>query len=139
MALVRIDWNPTPSALRRFGWSLAATALAVAILFWVFASSPKIPLILSAVFLCAGLACWVLPSAVARPVYLALMGPSFLVGNLMSRLLLAVVYALVVTPTGLLLRLAGKDPLGTRGDRPSMFVRLSDPPTPDRRGYERLS
>ena len=52
-----------------------------------------------------------------RPVYRGAMTAAFHVGQLMGRLLLAVAFVLIVTPIGLILRLAGKDLLHLRRDR----------------------
>jgi hypothetical protein len=51
---------------------------------------------------------------VFRPVAVVWLGLSHLVGAIVSRVLLAIVYAFVVTPMGLLRRVAGKDSLRLR-------------------------
>jgi hypothetical protein len=51
---------------------------------------------------------------VFRPVAVVWLGLSHLIGAIVSRVLLAIVYACVVTPMGLLRRVAGKDSLRLR-------------------------
>ncbi len=58
------------------------------------------------------------------PLYRLWMGLAVVLGALVSRLLLALVFYLTVTPIGLLARMAGKDFLDLRrGDRPSYWQR----------------
>jgi drug/metabolite transporter (DMT)-like permease len=52
-----------------------------------------------------------------RPVYRVAMTAGFYLGQVMGRLLLALAFLLVVTPLGVMLRLAGKDLLRLRRDR----------------------
>jgi hypothetical protein len=59
---------------------------------------------------------WIVP-AFMRIVYLGMAYAAFPIGMLVSVALLAVVYYLVLTPTGLLLRLWGRDAMGRRFDR----------------------
>lgn len=54
---------------------------------------------------------------VLRPVFVVWMGLAVVLGAVMTRVLLTLVFALIVVPIGLALRLAGKDPLDRRIDR----------------------
>ena len=56
---------------------------------------------------------------VFRPVAVVWLGASHVVGAIVSRVLLSIVYALVVTPVGILRRAAGKDALRLRAFRVS--------------------
>lgn len=49
-----------------------------------------------------------------RPLAVVWLGLSHLLGTIMSRILLSVVFYTIVTPIGLLRRIAGKDPLKIR-------------------------
>ncbi len=49
-----------------------------------------------------------------HPLYLGWMSLAVVLGQVVSRLVLAVVFYLVVTPVGLAMRLAGKDPMDRR-------------------------
>lgn len=57
-----------------------------------------------------------------RPLYRGWMSLAIVMGQVVSRLLLSLVFYLVVTPVGLVMRLAGKDPMDRRlGDRDSYW------------------
>lgn len=49
--------------------------------------------------------------AALRPVYLVWMGFALILGHVMTRVLLTLVFFLIITPIGLLMRALGKDPL----------------------------
>ena len=65
----------------------------------------------------------VLP-VILRPIYRVWMGLAFVLGFIMTRVLLTLVFYLVVTPIGLLLRLFGKDPMqrALKPDQPSYWI-----------------
>jgi hypothetical protein len=75
--------------------------------------------------------------ALVRPVFVGWMMCAFPVGWLVSRLILAAVFYLVVTPTGLLLRLCGHDPLRRCPDPAAETYWTAKPPTRDPRRYLR--
>ncbi len=58
---------------------------------------------------------WLAPR-LFRPLYRVWMGLALVLGFVMTRVLLTLVFFLAVTPIGLLLRLFGKDPLHRRPD-----------------------
>lgn len=62
--------------------------------------------------------------AVLRPLYRVWMGLALVLGFVMTRVLLTLVFVFAVIPTGLLLRLFGKDPLDRRWqpDAPSYWI-----------------
>ena len=113
MSLVSINWQPGKKELKSFGWAmLVGFALIGGVLHlgW-FPFKTAHPT--------AALVCWsfgtisgVLGLAGTRavlPIYWAWMGIAFVMGNIISRILLALVYYLVVTPIGLLMRCTGRD------------------------------
>lgn len=57
-------------------------------------------------------------------------------GWINTRIILTLVFALIITPLGLLLRLLGKDPMGRRVDRKVTSFRVASPPT-ERKQIER--
>jgi hypothetical protein len=74
-----------------------------------------------------------------RPLYAAWMAAVAPIGLLVSTLLLGVVYYLVLTPTALLIRLFGRDPLDRRFEAEAgSYWREEDPGT-DAAGYFRQS
>lgn len=76
---------------------------------------------------------------VLKPLYIGWMAFAAVLAWINTRLLLGLFYFLVVTPIGLVLRLAGKDLLGERIDRNARtyWVRR-EPSDNDRSRYERL-
>jgi hypothetical protein len=74
-----------------------------------------------------------------RPVYIGWMKFAFVLGWVNTRLILGVFYYLILTPTGLIMRLVGRDPLERKIDRsaPSYWIRRV-PKEFDKKRYEQL-
>jgi phosphatidylserine synthase len=114
-----IDFNPNPSAreLRQFAgiWLPAACGILGGLLLWRFDA------------LTAAVILWTFAIAVAvvglmsprriRLVYVGWMRAVSPIGWLFSHLIVAIVFYVVMTPVGLLLRLFGYNPMGRRFDR----------------------
>jgi hypothetical protein len=108
------------SELRRFGLVMGGACAAVGVLVlwktglppsawaWTFA-------ILTVTFALAGS----LVPAILRPVYLAWMTIAIALGFVMTRVILTIVFFLVITPIGIVMRALGKDPL-TKGPDDSL-------------------
>jgi len=99
--------------LRKFGLTTGAI---VAVLFgalipWAFGLHyPKWPWVLAGV-----LGLWALAApATLNPVYRGWMRFGLLINAVMSRVVLGILFYLVILPTALLMRLAGKDPMRRR-------------------------
>ena len=110
-----INWKPGPRELRAFGKVIALGFPIVAALLGACArlrahAWPTWTLWLGAVGLVVGLACVLVPR-MARPLYLVWMIVGCCLGLIVGNVVLAAIYFLVVTPIGLALRLAGRDPL----------------------------
>ena len=109
------NWKPGPRELRAFGKVIAlgfpiVTALLGASAWLRSHAWPAWTLWLGGIGLIVGIACVLFPRA-TRPLYLAWMAIGCCVGFVVSNVVLAAIYLLVVTPIGLALRLAGRDPL----------------------------
>jgi hypothetical protein len=112
MALVEVNWNPGRRELRQFAllW-IGFFGLIGAYFLWMKGSSSA-----ATVF-------WLVAAAAIpgyfhpgflRPVYILWMALALPIGWCISHLLLLLVYYLVVTPIGLLMRIMGYDPLQRR-------------------------
>jgi hypothetical protein len=125
--MITIDWQPSRSRLRWFAaGQVAFAALAAAVIYrrtgWV-----ALPAALVGAALLIGAAGW-LRASLLRPVYLAWMLAAFPVGWLVSHVVLAAIFYLVLTPIGLALRLCGRDPLERGFDRGAASYWVPRPP-----------
>lgn len=113
MALIEIN-EPTPRALRWFGLPFAVFFSVIGTLLYD-AHEPRLSY---GVWVAASLvlgAYYALPR-LRRPVYLGWMYAAFPLGWVVSHLVMAVVYYLVVTPVGLVSRLVRTDTLQRKRD-----------------------
>lgn len=111
--MVEIDWRPDERALRKFGVVVIVGMAVVGAAFRFAFHEPG-----------AAQLCWIasgvlgLPAltgtAVGLPGYWLWMGIAFVMGNIMSRVLLTLIYVVVFTPLGLLRRSLGGDALALR-------------------------
>jgi hypothetical protein len=129
MPLIEIDWNPGARQLRVFGLSALAASVVLAsvfVLLWGLA------MIWAIVALAAGAAILLLslvwPRA-ARVVYIALSAVGLPIGFVVSFILLAAFYFLLLTPIALLFRVIGRDSLHRRFDRTAGSYWIARKPT----------
>ncbi len=109
------NWKPGPHELRAFGKVIAAGFPIVAALLgasaWLRSHVwPSWALWLGGIGIIIGVACMFVP-LVARPFYLVWMALGCCIGLVVSNVVLAAIYFFIVTPIGLALRVAGRDPL----------------------------
>jgi hypothetical protein len=114
--LLTIDRHPTEQQLRRFGVLLAIFVPLFGGLWWWRTGR-----------LAAGEAIWAVGGVLAaiylaaprarRMIYLGWMYAAFPIGWTVSHLLMGVVYYLIITPIGVIMRASGRDPLSRRFDR----------------------
>ena len=114
--MIEIRWKPAPREQLQFVaiWMPAFFLFLTAIAYWRF-HSPKTAIFIGAVGLVLTVA-GVAVSALRRPLYVAFMLASFPIGWVVSHLVLIIVFYLVITPIGLILRLLGRDPMERRLD-----------------------
>jgi hypothetical protein len=123
MSLMEINWRPSRTGLRTFG--LAGGLAFGAIGAWVYLRASFLGIgippraaetagwALAAISLLFLLLSWVRPGAL-RPAYVAMVLVGLPIGLVLSYGIIAVVFYGVVTPTGIVLRLLGRDALGRR-------------------------
>jgi hypothetical protein len=108
-----------PREWRKFAWAALAVLAIMAAMLWRRGTLPAGDfLAVFAVVLLLALGVALRPQPV-RPVYRVAMTVGFYLGQVMGRLLLTLAFILVVTPLGVMLRIAGKDLLRLRRDRRS--------------------
>ena len=116
MALLEINRNPSRRELLWFGALTALFFGFVGVLICFKGDAPVAASVVWAVASVATIAFYALPP-LRRPMYLGWMRAVFPIGWTVSHLVLIVVYYLLVTPIGLVMRLVGRDPMQRRFDR----------------------
>jgi len=103
-------------SLQKFALVMAIAFAALSLFVFFFGRHPGralIPLILMAFFAVAGI---FFPTSL-KPVHTAWMALALAMGWVMSRVILSIVFFVVMTPIGLIMRLLGKDILDQKIDR----------------------
>ena|SRR5437870_1022234 len=110
-----VNWNPTIAEKRKFAGSLIVGFPVIAILFSTLgrltthAWKPFF-LWLGVFGLAIGIVLWLLPQ-IAKPFYVAWYFVACSIGIVVGNVLLSAFYFLVITPIGLAMRAAGRQPL----------------------------
>ena len=134
MALVEINWKPTPRELRKFGVAMIVGFGILAALAYLWWEMPRLAWGFGIAGAVAGLL-GLTGTAAAMIVYLPWMAIAFVMGNIVSRVLVAAFFFLLITPMGLVMRVVGKDAMQRKNRRPTMWSDLPVRTDPDR--YER--
>ncbi|MBM4010265.1 MAG: hypothetical protein FJ286_02625 [Planctomycetes bacterium] len=121
--MITIDWHPSPTHLRRWAVTIAASLGVSGALFrfvdWgVFRAGHDLAPLLWG-FAAVALVTAGTGTRLGLPAYWAWMGFVWLVGTALGIAALAAVFFLVVTPLGLAARVAGRDRLGLRRPPPA--------------------
>jgi hypothetical protein len=131
MSLVEINWNPERRQLCNFGISALAASVVISLLLYTLKG-----LGMQWVFVIFGIGVAIFLSSLisaklTRIIYLGLMLVTLPVGWVVSFILLALFYFLLLTPLGLIFRLVGRDALCRKFDPSAGTYWLSRRP-PDR-------
>ncbi|MBN1818303.1 MAG: hypothetical protein JW828_13165 [Sedimentisphaerales bacterium] len=111
MSLVEINWTPSNKVLKQFGWiSLVATAILAVVLHFNKGIEWKWCLVLPISGLFIVLICRFLPR-MGRLIFVGMSLITAPIGIILGFLVLALFYYLILTPVGLVFRLAGRDAL----------------------------
>ena len=110
MAVIDIKWNPTKRELRQFGGLCLVFFGLIGAYVYSYHQATTAASILAGLAVGLGLMGLLVPMAL-RPIFVGWMVAAFPIGWTVSHLLLAVIYYLVLTPIGLILRVVGYDPL----------------------------
>ena len=123
-------------ALRSFGLTIGSVCLLAAAGIAVLSTTWRAAWILGIVGFSL-VALGLLTPRVLRPIHYPWMALAIVLGYLMTNVLLTIVFFLVVTPTGLLMRLFGRDPMQRNLDRSTETYWI--PKQYDARATERLT
>lgn len=133
--MIQIDWHPDRAALRKFGITTIIGFAIIGSIFRFVFGQPTVAYVAwgFGAFISAGaLSGW---RPLALLCYRIWMGVAFVMGTIMSTILMGVIYWLVVTPVGLLSRVVGRDELGLKGgDRATYWEPIEER---DRDAYQR--
>jgi len=116
-----VNWNPGHAERQKFavsliiGFPIIAAIMSVAARLTTHVWKP-FPLWLGGIGLAVGLVLWLIPQ-IAKPFYIVWYFIASCMGFVMGNTLLSAFYFLVITPFGLIMRLAGRDPLKKKFNR----------------------
>lgn len=116
--MLEINTNPSKSDLKWFGLIFGAVLMVVGLVLWLktsvlfgMGSSPTIASkVVWALAVLFPIVYYAIPPA-RKPLFVGFMYAAFPIGWVASNVILVVVYYVVMTPIGLVMRLAGKDPM----------------------------
>ena len=116
MSMIEINWNPSKKVLRDFGIiALVATIILSILLFFLkHVAIQWLSIIVGFgifIFLSS-----LLSLKLTKIIYLSMVLATFPIGFVVSHVILSIFYFLIITPVGLVFRLAGKDPLHRKFD-----------------------
>ena len=130
-----VNRNPDKKELRNFGFILGTMTAVVFGLFlpWLFDHNfPRWPWIF-----CGIMFSWALLLPVTlKPVYLVWMTIGQALGWVNTRIILSIMFYLIILPVGLIMRLAGKDPMARSLTKEQKSYRITSP-VPDKKHVER--
>jgi len=116
MSIIRINRNPSARQLNQFGLIWLGFMAFFGAVAWFKLAAPAAAVALWAAAVVVPVIGWALPSFM-RLVFLGMSYAAWPIGFVVSHVILALVYYLVMTPIGVLMRLFGYDPMTRRGDR----------------------
>jgi len=122
MAVITIDWNPTRKVLRNFGFiGLVAFAGFGALFHWQIGPlkeiTPDTGRIVAYVLLALAAYCGLFAVAAPvalKPIYILLTVVTYPIGFVLSYIVMAILFYLIITPVGLLFKIIGRDALHRR-------------------------
>jgi uncharacterized membrane protein len=135
MALMEIEWHPSLRQLRVFGVSgLAASILAAMALVFIWATTVLWAIVAlvagASIFLCS-----LLSPRAARWLYIGLTLVAMPIGLVVSFVLLAAFYFLLLTPLAVVFRLIGRDSLHRRYEPDAESYWVKHKPSDDMERY----
>ena len=128
MALIDVNWKPGARELRQFAGLFLVFGLGAGTAIYFFKDWPLlVSQILWGAAVVVGLAGLLVP-ALARPVYVVMMALALPIGMVVSTVLMTLIFFVIMTPIGLLVRLAGRDPMQRKFDPNATTYWIRRPP-----------
>ncbi len=128
MSIVQINRDPSPRQLNQFGFVWLGFMTFFGIVAWFRLGYPGLARGLWLAAVAVPIIGWLAP-AFMRLVFVGMSYLAWPIGFVVSHLVLAAVYYLVLTPIGLVVRLLGYDPMRRRFDREAASYWVERPPT----------
>ena len=121
--MIQINKNPAPRDLNVFGLLLPLFFALIGAIAWWRSGHTRVAQVLWIVGAALAAFYWLIPP-LRRYIYLGFTYAALPIGFVISYLILAITYYLVITPIGLLMRLVGRDPMHRAFDRaaPSYWI-----------------
>lgn len=116
MSVVQINRDPTPKQLNQFGFIWLGFLILFGLIAWFKLDNQTLAKVLWVLSVVVPVIGWLVPVFMK----LVFVGMSYLawpIGFVVSHVVLALVYYLVITPIGLIMRLVGYDPMKRGFDR----------------------
>ena len=136
-----INWKPEAADLRKFAWSLIIGFPCIAIVFFLakWIKTHALPeanffLMLGGIGGAVGLVCLLIP-VIARPLYYVWYFLAACIGIVMANLLFALLFYVIFTPLGLIMRLLGRDALNLRWKKNAASHWIDAPAAPPATRY----
>lgn len=135
--MISINWEPNIKELRKFGLVTMIVFAGISLLFIIFKG------VGNAGFYIAIFGAVLGGSTVAAPrlmkwFYLLWMGIAFILGNIVSRMILAVIFYIICTTISLLMKLTGRDRLMLKKHKVESYWKECAEVENDKELYERL-
>ncbi len=137
MSLVSINWRPQKAELRKFGIVTLIGFLLIGLFFLIFSESPVKAYYVWGVGVIIGLPALSGIRSIAMPGYIIWMGIAFIMGNIVSRLILFVVYYLCLTPLAMIGKMVGRDRLQLKKAETTTYWKDIAEASEDKSTYER--
>lgn len=109
MPLIDLNLKPDDKTVRDFGWISAGACIILAVILYF---TGKLPAGICLSIVGFGIITWISSIvwlAVTRWIYITLTVVTFPIGMVVSFIVLAIFYYLIITPTGIIFRLIGRD------------------------------
>ncbi len=115
MSIVQINRNPTPKQLNQFGFIWLGFLSFFGVMAWFKLDEPSLAKGLWVAAIVVPVIGWLAP-VFMRLVFVGMSYAAWPIGFVVSHVILAMVYYLVMTPIGLVMRIFGYDPMTRRRD-----------------------
>lgn len=113
--MINLNLSPSEKELKQFAFGQLIFCLVISAWLFFFRESQTAPAVIMAVSVCLFILSRINPGVLKYP-FLVLSIVAFPIGWVISHVVLTVVYFLVITPIGLIMKIAGYDPLERKLD-----------------------